>query len=746
MKIKTPDLLRKKGTVSRKKTQFKGLESFSSSPEKGFRGLAARMMRLRLLAGMNRSIRTKLIVSFLVPVLFLVVLGVISYSMASEALVNTASESSRRLLTSKAQYLDLVLTKVDGSAMQLLSNKDLQSYLTATDIMDQVQSTSAVTSLVTGLTTADKVVRHLTILGKLNSFNSPFLNTNYDKISEIGIMKAALAANGKGVWVSDHAVIDEYLGKAEVSSVKSLYDPKEPQLLYTRSLRSTMTGKSMGVLIIMVNQDFLNDFIGGMSLGADAQTHLIGPDGYDVASRYAADKETKETIDPLAAGSRNFSETAFFKRYLSDKKVFSFSEDVTFEGVKYLAVTEHLAKYGLVLSGLMPYATLLAGANGILRLTIVFVLLAGVLSVAVGVYMANGMGRTIGRMVRMSEQAAAGDLTVNPVSGRADELGVLTKAINAMIASMRSLIERAAGTANRVAESAIVVSDSTGEVTRVSKEIARAISEIAQGANSQAQDSERGVEKMSQLSVSMGTVGEKTRVIEQVTNDAVQLTRNGLSSIGELDRKAKETNELIRAIVGDIKVLSDRSKSIGSIVKAINGIADQTNLLALNAAIEAARAGESGRGFAVVAEEVRKLAEQSMRATKEIGGIVVETQKQTQATSLKAERTGAILDSQDAALDAAIRVFNDINGSMDRLVGEVHVIMRDVDAMEQVKQDTLLAIQNISAVSEETAASTQEVMASSDQQIDSIEGMAEYAERLGVEARELQDAISQFKV
>jgi len=219
-----------------------------------------------------------------------------------------------------------------------------------------------------------------------------------------------------------------------------------------------------------------------------------------------------------------------------------------------------------------------------------------------------------------------------------------------------------------------------------------------------------------------------------------------LDSIGELDQKSKETNGIIRIIVGNIQELSERSNSIGGIVKVINGIADQTNLLALNAAIEAARAGEMGRGFAVVADEVRKLAEQSMKATREIGGIVVETQKQTRATADLAEKTGDILHIQDIAMEKAIRAFNDISGSMDQLVGQVHVIMNDVDQMDHVKSETLLAIQNISAVSQETAASTEEVMASSDLQMHNIGNVAEYAARLGADAEALQMAISQFKV
>ena len=196
----------------------------------------------------------------------------------------------------------------------------------------------------------------------------------------------------------------------------------------------------------------------------------------------------------------------------------------------------------------------------------------------------------------------------------------------------------------------------------------------------------------------------------------------------------------------DIQELNIHSKSIGKIVKVISSIADQTNLLALNAAIEAARAGEMGKGFAVVADEVRKLAEQSMNATREIAVIIKNTQDQTASAVEKAAMTESILKSQNDAVLSTIDIFKSIMGSLETLSVQVDQIMSRISEMEDNKEQAINSIQNISAVSEETAASSVGVTASTQEQLASIEELSRNAEELENSAKELQHSIARFKL
>jgi methyl-accepting chemotaxis protein len=205
-----------------------------------------------------------------------------------------------------------------------------------------------------------------------------------------------------------------------------------------------------------------------------------------------------------------------------------------------------------------------------------------------------------------------------------------------------------------------------------------------------------------------------------------------------------ETSVTQSAVV--VENLGENSQQIGKIVEVISSIADQTNLLALNAAIEAARAGEAGRGFSVVAEEVRKLAEQSQKATEEIKNLILKIQGDTK----QAVATMGIGTSNVKTGAAAIRnvgtqfsnIFSMVNDIRDRMTE----IASSVQGVSIGSQKIVEAIMNVDSVSRDTAGETQSISAATQEQSASMEEIASASQSLAQMAEAMQETIHRFKI
>ncbi|NLM75747.1 MAG: methyl-accepting chemotaxis protein [Clostridiaceae bacterium] len=688
------------------------------------------------------SIRTKLVCGFIATVIPIVLLGYLSYNSAANSITETASEATLEIVKQVNKYLGASLGRINDLALQLMIDKDFQSYLTNVGKEYTIETIELRNKISTNFNnyafSYDDIDQISVILDNNRSFftgNSSLGLDAFEEITKTDTFKKAVAKGGEGFWVGYHTDIDELTNNAYKNA-------ETYRLSHVRGLKSMYGSEVVGLLIIDLKNSFIAEALEGIDLGNGSQLHLITPDMRDIG--YEMTDGDSVPLDEADEESKLVNASFSSSIFESEEAEGSFID--TFKDSEHLILYSDIGKTGLSLVGLVPTANFTERAARIHGITVAATVVAAVFAVTMGLFLAISMGKAISRIIKILQQAAEGDFTVQLEAKRKDELGILAQNFNMMIEKMRELIVGAAGTAQSVITSAGTVAATSKDVALVSHEVARAVEEISKGATAQASDAEQGSTKMRDLATKINAVSEFVESIKVYTGETINQTKQGVDLIADLESKAMETTQTTRSIIEDIQSLDKNSKDIGNIVKVIDGIADQTNLLALNAAIEAARAGDSGRGFAVVADEIRKLAEQSAMATKEISKIIQANQNQTKVAVERALSTEDIIKSQNAAVANTMEAFKKISASMEALVEKVGEVTAGVEDMNNYKDDAVISIQNISAVSEEIAASTEEVSASTQEQLSSIEELSAYAQQLNAAAQELQEAIKKFKI
>jgi methyl-accepting chemotaxis protein len=260
------------------------------------------------------------------------------------------------------------------------------------------------------------------------------------------------------------------------------------------------------------------------------------------------------------------------------------------------------------------------------RFIVVFLALAGIaIGLGIAVLITRSIGTSISLMVNLIQEIARNNLAVEDLQvASEDETGRAAEALNQMKNSLREIIQSIAGTAAHVASA--------------SEEISTSATQQAQGAETQRDQATQVATAMQEMSSTVAQVSDNCNSAAEAARQAAETARQGGAIVEETLGKMQVIAESVGATATNMGSLDTSSERIGRIIGVIDEIADQTNLLALNAAIEAARAGEQGRGFAVVADEVRKLAERTTMATKEIAQMIQNIQGETKAavTGMKA--------------------------------------------------------------------------------------------------------------
>lgn len=294
--------------------------------------------------------------------------------------------------------------------------------------------------------------------------------------------------------------------------------------------------------------------------------------------------------------------------------------------------------------------------------------LAVVLAAGIGTAIVKSIGRGMRPVVETLARVAKGDLTVAPINSEArDELGELSRSVDAMVAGVRDVLM---------------------EVATSTQDVSAAATEIAASAE--------------QMSCSVSEVARQAQEAAKAADGAGGSAKTGGEVVGKTVESMKKIHSSVELTAKNITELGEKSEEIGRVIEVINDIAEQTNLLALNAAIEAARAGVHGRGFAVVADEVRKLAERTTKATEEVTSSIEAIQQQT-TTAVSAMHEGTAL------VGGGVRFAGEAKTNLESIVGGASTVASMIRAITAAGEEAGAGASQSAAAAGQLSAKAEEL-------------------------------------
>lgn len=386
-----------------------------------------------------------------------------------------------------------------------------------------------------------------------------------------------------------------------------------------------------------------------------------------------------------------------------------------------------------------------AGAKNVLLYTFIVTVLAVSVGIVLFWFFSGRMTSYIRRIMVMTSDIAKGKLTGEDIPLLTkDELGTLATNVNNMKQNLNEMVGNTRDSSLQMRESSETLSAITEQTTASADEIHLAISAISSGAVTQAEEAEEAITKVEALSTLIATTTHAYSEITTSMNTIISSQTTGQQRVEQLKEGSLQFTAVIDELRTNFSGLTTQMQAIQNIVQTITSISEQTNLLALNASIEATRAGEHGKGFAVVAEEVRKLAEQTNSATTHVRGVLHRIEADATNADTKMQHTLALSSSQVLAIDEVHDAFNQLSAAITSISEHLTALDNSMVAMSDNRLIVVKAINEIATVATASAAATEEINASIDEQKIAVTSIMHSSVQLHTEAERMHELVERF--
>lgn len=670
-----------------------------------------------------KRIRFKLIFAFLIPVIFIIALGVVSYQKATTQIIATYRDSVDQTVSMMNQYLTLSFDTVQSNYKSYMNDDTLKKYLNG------MFDNDASASFNTPNTYEDDFIKAVTtdaLISNIYVLSDKEKTISTTKTAETGLLSAYLESAQGQILSADKAKYYLFGNQSEIDA-KLGTDASKYSVRLARYFSN-----APAMLVIDFKPSVLENTLSSLDGGEGSLVGFVTCDGTEYLSSLSAPTEDSAFV------GKDYVTEAFASEEASG---FSYVEDDN-----YLFLYSKIGSRNAMICALIPQANIIGQTAEIKNISMILVIAASIVAILLGSVLAGQYGGSIYYFIRRLKKVSAGDLTIEVHSKRRDEFQLLADGICDMINHMKLLVSGLKDVNEELSRAANDMSAASQHFLTTSQDIQSQVGEMRQGIEKLDEGSEDCMQQMDSLSDTIGSVSTHSNQISELATGTASAIHTGIESVEHLKENTSSTIQITSSIVDTIGKLTEKSKAIGSITEAINEIAEQTNLLSLNASIEAARAGEAGRGFAVVAQEIQKLADQSLHSSGEISRIIEEIETTTEEATQVARQAESVVDDQNRAVNSTTDSFRQIDNKVEGLLKSLQQINDSVTDMENQRNTTLSAISGISAVSAETAAGSSNVATAAEKQLAAIQELDKATSALAARSEELTTLLSRFQV